>query len=92
MNFAELLRMSPALANALVIAFTLAVILAVSLALRARTFCQYLFEMTGIELSPGEVREVYRRKGRDGVRDLLLARTITADLAENAPSIPAGAK
>jgi len=92
MNFAELLKLSPALANAVIIVIALVGILILSLALRAKVFCQYLGQMTGIELSPAEVREAFRARGRDGVRELLLSKTITADLAENKPSIPDGAK
>ncbi len=92
MNIGELLKLSPALANALEIVGVLVLLLATSMLLRARIFCQYLNRMTGIELSPGEVRDAFHRRGRDGVRELLLAKTISADLAENAPSIPHGAK
>ena len=88
MNLPELLRLSPALQNALISVGALALILVISFMLRAKVFCQYLRQMTGIDLSPREVKEMFRRKGRDGVRELLLDRTIRADLAENEPLVP----
>jgi len=88
MNLPELLRLSPALVNALTIVVALLLILLISFLLRAKVFCQYLRQMTGIELSPSEVKEAFRRRGRDGVRELLLDRTIRADLEENPPLIP----
>lgn len=88
MNFRELLSLSPALVVGLEIVAVLTVILIASLLLRARMFCQYLREMTGIELSPAEVRATFGRKGREGVRELLLDRTIRADLEESSVSIP----
>jgi hypothetical protein len=88
LNLPELLRLSPALVNALTIVGALLLILLISFLLRARVFCQYLNQMTGIELSPNEVKEAFRRRGRDGVRELLLDRTIRADLEENPPLIP----
>ena len=50
---------------------------------RARVFCQYLSVMTGIELKPKKVRLVYKKKGRAGVRDLLIALLIQEDLADS---------
>lgn len=88
MNLPELLRLSPALLNALTIVAALLLILLASFLLRAKVFCQYLHQMTGIELSPSEVKEAFRGRGRDGVRELLLDRTIRADLEENPPLIP----
>ena len=88
MNLPELLRLSPALVNALTIVAALLLILLISFLLRAKVFCQYLHQMTGIELSPSEVKHAFRRRGRDGVRELLLDRTIRADLEENPPLIP----
>jgi hypothetical protein len=92
MNFSEILSLSPALANALAIVAVLVVILLLSSLLRAKVFCQYLGQMTGIELKPKEVREAFLRNGRDGVRELLLDKTIRADLADGPTSIPDGAK
>ena len=88
MNVPELLRLSPSLVNALWIVGVLLVILIISFALRAKVFCQYLNQMTGIDLSPSEVKDAFRRRGRDGVRELLLDRTIRADLEDNPSLIP----
>ncbi len=76
------------LANALLVTGALLGVLVLLLALRSRIFCQYLRELTGIELSPQEVRSTYRRNGREGVRELLLDRTIRADLAETPAVVP----
>ncbi|MEO8217889.1 MAG: hypothetical protein ABI718_12480 [Acidobacteriota bacterium] len=88
MNVAELLSLSPSLVNALWIIGVLVIILLTSFALRAKVFCQYLNQMTGIVLSPAEVKDAFRRRGRDGVRELLLDRTIRADLEDNPSLIP----
>jgi hypothetical protein len=88
MNLPELLQLSPVLVTALWIVGALVLILFLSFAMRAKVFCQYLHQMTGIELSPGEVKDAFARRGRDGVRELLLDRTIRADLEENPPLIP----
>jgi hypothetical protein len=88
LNLVELVRTSPALLNALWIVGALVLILLLSFAMRAKVFCQYLKQMTGIDLSPREVKDAFARRGRDGVRELLLDRTIRADLEENPPLIP----
>ena len=49
---------------------------------RSRVFCQYLRNMTGIELRPGTVRGLYKRRGRAGVRDYLIDLLIREDLAD----------
>jgi hypothetical protein len=49
---------------------------------RSRVFCQYLKHMTGIELKPGTVRQMYKEKGRGGVRDMLISLLIQQDLAD----------
>ena len=49
---------------------------------RSRVFCQYLNHMTGIELRPGTVRGLYKRRGRGGVRDYLIDLLIREDLAD----------
>ena len=49
---------------------------------RSRVFCQYLNHMTGIELRPGTVRGLYKRRGRSGVRDYLIDLLIREDLAD----------
>ena len=70
----------------LVFAALLLVILMVSFGSRARVFCQYLNFMTGITLTPAEVRQIYRKLGKPGVRDLFLELLIQADL-EDSPTI-----
>ena len=69
-------------------AIILLLILVVSFRSRAVVFCQYLETMTGISLKPGEVRRVYREKGRNGVRDLFLDLIIREDLKEGPMEIP----
>ncbi len=64
----------------LVVAFLLLVILVVSFRSRATVFCQYLQAMTGIRLKPHEVGQVFKDKGRDGVRELFLDLIIREDL------------
>jgi hypothetical protein len=69
------------LLGAVGIVILLALLIA-SFASRARVFCQYLKHMTGIELSPGTVRTVYRKNGKGGVRDMLISLLIQQDLAD----------
>lgn len=72
----------------LLFAVVLLVILIVSFRSRAVVFCQYLETMTGIRLSPRDVRRVYREKGREGVRELFLDLIIREDLKEGPMEIP----
>lgn len=60
----------------------LVVILIVSFRSRARVFCQYLKLMTGIELTPHEVKKVHRLRGKAGVRELFLDLLIREDLKD----------
>ena len=62
------------------IAGVLFLILIVSFRSRARVFCQYLRLMTGIRLTPGEVKKVHRLHGEEGVRELFLDLMIREDL------------
>lgn len=64
----------------------LLIILIVSFRSRARVFCQYLRLMTGIEVTPAEVKKVHRLHGKTGVRELFLDLLIREDL-EDAPVI-----
>ncbi len=73
-------------------AFLLLVILIVSFRSRATVFCQYLKAMTGVELSPKEVRRVFASKGQDGVRTLFLDLIIREDLKTGPLEIPEGAR
>ena len=63
----------------------LVLLLVASFVSRSRVFCQYLKHMTGIELRPRKVRQVYRATGKGGVRDLLmdLLIAIRADARKN---------
>jgi hypothetical protein len=66
----------------------LLLILVISFRSRAVVFCQYLEAMTGIGLSPAEVRRVYRERGREGVREMFLDLIIREDLKEGPIEIP----
>jgi len=66
-------------------AFLLLLILIVSFRARAVVFCQYLERMTGISLSPADVRRAYREQGKNGVRELFLDLIIRQDLKEDGP-------
>lgn len=58
-------------------------VLVISFVSRARVFCQYLHHMTGIELKPKKVQEMYNKGGRGGVRDMLIDLLIRQDLADD---------
>jgi hypothetical protein len=60
-------------------------ILVVSFRSRAIVFCQYLKAMTGIQLKPREVRNVFKAQGQDGVRELFLDLIIKEDLRQTGP-------
>jgi len=72
----------------LVFALVLLVILVISFRSRAVVFCQYLEAMTGIRLKPSEVRKVYDKTGRNGVREMFLDLIIREDLKDGPVSIP----
>jgi hypothetical protein len=72
----------------LISAGILLLILVISFRSRAVVFCQYLEAMTGIGLSPAEVRRVYRERGREGVRAMFLDLIIREDLKEGPIEIP----
>ena len=72
----------------LVFAGVLLLILIISFRSRAVVFCQYLETMTGIKLSPGEVRRVFKQNGKNGVRELFLDLIIREDL-KSGPIAPA---
>jgi hypothetical protein len=63
----------------------LLLILVISFRSRAIVFCQYLKAMTGIELKPRDVRNVFRAQGQDGVRELFLDLIIKEDLRQTGP-------
>jgi hypothetical protein len=66
----------------------LLLLLVVSFASRPRVFSQYLRTMTGIVISPGEVRRVFKERGRAGVRELFLDLLIREDLRESGVDKP----
>ena len=68
--------------GAIAAAVVLLVLLVVSFLSRARMFCQYLSHMTGIRLKPSQVRKLYKKRGRAGVRDMLIELLIREDLAD----------
>jgi hypothetical protein len=77
-----------AMALPLIFAGILLVILVISFRSRAVVFCQYLKTMTGIELSPSDVRRVFNQSGRGGVRDMFLDLIIREDLKEGPIQVP----
>ena len=66
--------------EAIVFVLVLWFLLVVSFRSRAKVFCQYLRLMTGIELTPKEVKNVFRLRGASGVRDLLIDLLVQKDL------------
>jgi hypothetical protein len=64
----------------------LLVLLIVSFLSRPRVFTQYLHAMTGIRLSARDVAQVFKRRGKAGVRDMFLDLIIREDL-KNGPRI-----
>lgn len=69
-------------------AAVLLVLLVVSFASRPRVFSQYLKTMTGMSISPAEVRRVFKQRGRSGVRELFLDLLIREDLREDGVDHP----
>jgi len=63
-------------------------ILLISMGSRARVFCQYLRVMTGISLTPKEVKKIYQAQGKAGVRELFLDLLIREDLADTPAITP----
>ena len=61
-------------------------ILIVSFGSRARVFCQYLQFMTDVTVTPRQVKRVFHRRGRAGVRELFLDLLMRADL-DDGPTI-----
>ena len=79
---------SLAAAMPLVFALVLLAILIISFRSRAVVFCQYLEAMTGVRLKPGDVRRVFDKSGRNGVREMFLDLIIREDLKEGPMEIP----
>jgi hypothetical protein len=78
--------------SALAVVVVLLGMLIVSFRSRARVFCQYLKHMTGIELKPGRVRALYAKRGKAGVRDLLIDLIIQEDLEDPEQQVTLGDK
>jgi hypothetical protein len=72
----------------LLFAVILLVILVVSFRSRAVVFCQYLEAMTGVKLSPSDVKREFAQRGRNGVREMFLDLIIREDLKEGPIDIP----
>ena len=70
----------------------LVLLLVASFISRSRVFCQYLKHMTGIELRPSKVRQIFRAKGKGGVRDLLMDLLIQEDLADTSRTVTPDSK
>ena len=86
MNLFQITNVAAALP--LAFALVLLVILVISFRSRAVVFCQYLRTMTGIALSPSEVRRVYKESGKSGVRDMFLELIIREDLKDGPIQMP----
>jgi hypothetical protein len=69
-------------------AVTLLALLIVSFSSRPRLFSQYLRALTGIRVTPAEIRRVHGERGRAGVRELFLDLLIREDLAEEGVANP----
>lgn len=76
----------------LVFALVLLTILIISFRSRAVVFCQYLETMTGIRLKPSDVRRVFTKDGRNGVREMFLDLIIREDLKQGPLDIPSDEK
>jgi hypothetical protein len=66
----------------------LLLVLIVSFISRPRVFTQYLQHMTGIRLSSRDVARVYKKRGKQGVRDMFLELIIREDLKTGAQITP----
>ncbi|HEX5855477.1 MAG TPA: hypothetical protein VFZ57_07635 [Thermoanaerobaculia bacterium] len=69
----------------LALAGVLVFILVISFRFRATVFCQYLKAMTGVELKPRQVSGIFKKQGKDGVREMFLDLIIKQDLSETGP-------
>jgi hypothetical protein len=72
----------------LAFALVLLVILVISFRSRAVVFCQYLKAMTGISLSPSDVRRIHKESGKSGVREMFLDLIIRQDLKDGPLRVP----
>lgn len=65
-------------------------ILIISFRSRPVVFCQYLKNMTGVELKPADVKRAFQQNGQNGVREMFLDLIIREDLKEGPLSVPDG--
>lgn len=71
-----------------VFAAVLLAILIISFRSRAVVFCQYLKQMTGVELKPSDVKRAFRERGQNGVREMFLDLIIREDLKGGPIEVP----
>jgi hypothetical protein len=71
-----------------VFAAVLLAILIISFGARAVVFCQYLKQMTGIQLKPADVKRAFHERGQNGVREMFLDLIIREDLKEGPIEVP----
>jgi hypothetical protein len=71
-----------------IFATVLLAILIISFGARAVVFCQYLKQMTGIELKPSDVKRAFQARGKDGVREMFLDLIIREDLKGGPIEVP----
>jgi hypothetical protein len=71
-----------------IFAAVLLAILIISFGARAVVFCQYLKQMTGIELKPSDVKRAFHDRGRNGVREMFLDLIIREDLKGGPIEVP----
>lgn len=72
----------------LVTAAVLLLMLVASFRSRSYVFCQYLKAMTGVALRPRDVKSAFKRRGKEGVRELFLDLIIREDLKSGPLTIP----
>ena len=85
MNFSSL---TSSTAMPFIFAAVLLAILIISFGARAVVFCQYLKQMTGIELKPSDVKRAFNDRGRNGVREMFLDLIIREDLKGGPIEVP----
>ena len=86
MNFTAL---TSATALPFIFAAVLLAILVISFGARAVVFCQYLKQMTGIQLKPADVKRAFKKDGQNGVREMFLDLIIREDLKQGPIEVPA---
>lgn len=69
-------------------AAVLLAILVISFRSRSVVFCQYLKQMTGVELKPSDVKRAFHDRGQNGVREMFLDLIIREDLKGGPIEVP----